>query len=145
VAYSYHTTLDRAGLALGAGGLLSGIVALGLVLAGGERAPVALLAAWLVGSLVAIFAIAAVGGPCWLALHLAGYRRAWHAALLGALLAMIVFVAGQTYGFGLFDAPVSDGGTLMFRWLSAVATSVLIALVAAGIAVAMWRIAYRPA
>lgn len=141
----YETTLDRAGLALAAGGLLGGGVVLLLVIAGGQRDPLSLLLAWLLGSLFTAIGITAVGAPLWAVLHLAGYRRAWHAALLGSVLAMIVFVAGQTYGFGLFDAPPSDARTALFRWMSAAATSALLALVAAGIAAAMWRIAYRPA
>jgi hypothetical protein len=31
----------------------------------------------------------------------------------------------------------------MFRWLSAAATSLILAILAAGIGVVMWRIAYR--
>lgn len=141
----YETTLDRAGLALAAGGLLGGIVVLLLVISGGQRDPLSLLAAWLLGSLFTALGITAVGAPLWFACHLAGWRRIWHAALLGAGLALVLFVAGQTYGFGLLDAPPSDARTALFRWLSATATSALIALVAAGIAAAMWRIAYRPA
>lgn len=141
----YETTLDRAGLALAAGGLLGGFVVLSLFLAGGEREALPLLGAWLLGTLFTALGITAVGAPLWLALHLAGWRRVWHAAALGAGLALILFVAGQTHGLGLVDAPPSDGRTLLFRWASATATSALLALVAAGIAAAMWRVAYRPA
>lgn len=144
-ARSYETTLDRAGLALATGGVLGGLVVLLLVLAGGQRDPATLLAAWGLGALFVTLGIAAVAAPLWFALHLAGLRRARHAAALGALLAMILFVAGQTYGFGLFDAPPSDGRTALFRWLSAIATSALVAIAAAGIGAAMWRVAYRPA
>lgn len=141
---SYETTLDRAGLALAAGGTLGGLAVLLLVLAGGERAAAPLVAALLLGGMITTFAIATLGGPLWLALHIAGYRRAWHAASLGALLAMLVFVAGQTHGFSLFDT-AGEGRALTFRWLSALATSALVATAAAGIALAMWRVAYRPA
>ncbi len=141
---SYETTLDRAGLALAAGGLLGGVVVLLLVVAAGQRDALSLAAAWVLGTVFTTLGITAVGGPLWLVLHVAGFRRGCHAALLGAVLAMVIFLAGQTYGLGLFDAPPSDGRTLLFRWISAAATSGLIALVAAGIAVAMWRVAYRP-
>lgn len=143
--HRYETTLDRAGLALATGGALGGLVVAVLFAAGGQGGALGLVVAWLLGMLFMTLAIAALGGPPWLALHVAGYRRAWHAGLLGAVLAMLVFVAGQTYGFGLLAAPVSDAGTMTYRWLSALATSALVAGVAAGIAVAMWRVAYRPA
>ena len=46
------------------------------------------------------------------------------------------------------DRPTSSitahARTALFRWLSAILTSALIALAAAGIALAMWRVAYRP-
>ncbi len=141
----YETTLDRAGFALATGGALGGVLVLLLVLAGGQADAAALLAAWALGALFVTLGIAAVAAPLWLGFHVMGWRTPWHAAALGALLALAVFVAGQTYGFGLLDAPSADGRTTLFRWLSATATSALIALAAAGIALAMWRVAYRPA
>ncbi|WP_239019739.1 hypothetical protein [Sphingomonas suaedae] len=139
----YDTTLDRAGLALALGGALGGVVVLLLVVAAGQREPLSLFASWVLGTVFTTLGITAVGAPLWLILHLAGYRRAWHAAALGALVALVVFVAGQTYGFGLIDAPISDTRTWLFRWASALATSGLLAGVSAGIAYAMWRVAYR--
>jgi uncharacterized BrkB/YihY/UPF0761 family membrane protein len=117
----YETTLDRAGFALATGGALGGMLVLLLVLAGGQNDPASLFAAWALGALFVSLGIAAVAAPLWFVFHLLGWRRVWHAALLGAGLAMIVFVAGQTYGFGLFDAPPSDARTALFRWLSAAA------------------------
>lgn len=139
----YDTTLDRAGLALGTGSALAGVIVLILLLLGGQREPLNLLAGWLLGGIFSGLAITAVGGPVWLVMHVAGWRRAWHAALVGALIAMVIFVGAQTYGFGMFDMPEMDGRTLLFRWLSAAASSVLLAALAAGIAAIMWRIAYR--
>ena len=139
----YETTLDRAGLALGTGSALAGVIVLILLLLGGQREPLNLLGGWLLGGIFSGLAITAVGGPVWLVMHVAGWRRAWHAALVGALIAMVIFVGAQTYGFGMFDMPEMDGRTLLFRWLSAVASSVLLAALAAGIAAIMWRIAYR--
>lgn len=141
----YETTLDRAGFALATGGALGGVLVLLLVFAGGQANATALLAAWALGALFVTLGIAAVAAPLWLGFHVMGWRKPWHAAALGAGLAMIVFVAAQTHGFGLFDAAPSDGRAALFRWLSATATSALIALAAAGIALAMWRVAYRPA
>ena len=139
----YDTTIDRAGLALGAGSALAGCVVLGLVLLGGQRDPVALLAGWLIGTLFSGIAITAVGGPLWLVMHVAGLRRARHAALVAALTAMAIFVGAQTYGFGLFDPPSMDGRIWLFRWLSAVASSAVLGLISAAIGMLMWRIAYR--
>lgn len=139
----YDTTLDRAGLALGTGSALAGVIVLILLLLGGQREPLNLLGGWLLGGIFSGLAITAVGGPVWLVMHVAGWRRAWHAALVGALIAMVIFVGAQTYGFGMFDMPEMDGRTLLFRWLSAAASSVLLATLAAGIAAIMWRIAYR--
>jgi hypothetical protein len=141
----YETTLDRVGFALATGGALGGVLVLLLVLAGGQADATTLLAAWALGALFVSLGIAAVAAPLWLGFHVMGWRKPWHAAALGAVLAMIMFVAAQTHGFGLFDAPPSDGRAALFRWLSATATSALIALAAAGIALAMWRVAYRPA
>ena len=139
----YDTTIDRAGIALGAGSALAGGIVLVLVLLGGQRDPLALGTSWLIGTLFSGIAITAVGGPLWLVMHVAGLRRAHHAALVGALTAMVIFVGAQTYGFGMLDMPEMDSRTLLFRWLSAAASGVLLAGLAAGIAAVMWRIAYR--
>jgi hypothetical protein len=136
-------SIDRAGLALGAGSALAGGIVLGLLLLGGQRDPLGLFGGWLIGSVFSGLAITAVGGPIWLALHVAGLRRAWHAALVGATTAMLIFVGAQTYGFGLFAAPAIDGRTWLFRWLSALVSSAILALIAAAIGAVMWRIAYR--
>lgn len=140
----YYTTLDRAGLALGVGGILGGFVVLLLAAVDGDMSGAGLVTLWLIATLSMPFIIGAIAGPFWAALHFNGFRRSWHAAVLAGSLVMVVLVAGQTYGFGLAQAPVSDGGTMFYRWISALATSGLIAIVAAGIAVAMWRVAYRP-
>jgi hypothetical protein len=141
--YVYHTSVDRVGLAIAFGGALCGALAAGLLAVGGQTDPVAIVMAGLIGSLLATLAITAVAVPIWLFMHLAGRRRPSHAALVGALTAFVIFAAAQTHGFGLGDAPPSDMATLMFRWASAAATSLVLALVAALIALVMWRIAYR--
>ncbi|WP_404336704.1 hypothetical protein AB2M62_00015 [Sphingomonas sp. MMS12-HWE2-04] len=139
----YDTSLDRAGLALGVGSALAGALVCVLLAMGGARDPLGLAAGWLIGTIFSAIAIAAVAGPFWLAFHVAGLRRARHAALVGAGTALAIFVGAQTYGFGLFASPVLDSGTWAFRWLSALATSSLIAAIAAAISALMWRIAYR--
>lgn len=139
----YETTLDRAGLALGVGSALGGGVVLALLLLGGQREPFALATAWFIGSLFAGIGMTAVAGPLWLVMHVAGLRRARYAALVGAVAALAIFIGAQTYGFGMLDMPVIDGRTWMFRWASAIATSAILALLAALIGTIMWRIAYR--
>jgi hypothetical protein len=139
----YDSSIDRAGLALGAGSLLAGTLALGLLLLGGKSDPLLLASGWAIASLFAGLAITAVGGPVWLVMHVAGLRGPHHAALVGAITAMAVFIGAQTYGFGLFEMPPMDNSAWIYRWLSAIATSAVLALLAALIALAMWRIAYR--
>jgi hypothetical protein len=141
--HSYEATLDRVGLALGAGSALGGCIVLALTLLGGQRDPLALVMAWLLGTVFVGIGITAVAGPLWLVMHVAGLRRARHAALIGALTALAVFVGAQTWGFGLFEMPVMDNRTLLYRWASALLTSGVLALLAAAIGAAMWRIAYR--
>ncbi len=143
-----ETTLDRAGLAVATGGLIggaicAGLMALGANAGGAAPGPMALVAAFVLGSLVCALAITAVATPVWIFMHLSGRRRVGHAAMVGAATGFIVFVFGQTYGFGLFDAPPSDFQTLLFRWASAAATSLVLAAIAAVIGVVMWLIAYR--
>ena len=139
----YDTTIDRAGIALGVGSALAGIIVLGLLLLGDQRAPLNLLSGWLIGSLFSAIAITAVGGPIWLVMHVAGLRRAGYAALVGALTATAIFVGAQTYGFGLFEMPAMDGRTWLFRWLSALASSALLAANAAALGAIMGRHADR--
>lgn len=139
----YDTSIDRAGLALGVGSGFAGLIVLALLLLGGKRDPMSLVSGWLIGSLIAGVAITAVGGPLWLVMHVAGLRRARHAALVGMVTAMAIFVGAQTYGFGLFEMPPMDSRALLFRWFSAIATSGILALFAGATAVLMWRIAYR--
>lgn len=139
----YESSIDRAGLALGAGSGLVGALVVGLLLLGGKRDPLTLASGLAIGSLFAGLAITAVGGPLWLVMHVAGLRRPGHAALIGAITAMAIFVGAQTYGFGLFERPPMDNGAWLYRWLSAVALSAVLAVFAALIGLAMWRVAYR--
>ena len=141
IAAFYVTSIDRVGLALGAGGLVSGFVAMLLMAMGGQRDPVALGLGWLIGAVFAMFGIVAVAGPVWLALHFAGKRGPGAAALTGGAAAMLLLVAGQTWGLGAF-APPGDAGS-DYRWTSAIATGLLVAVAAAIIGWAMQRIAYR--
>lgn len=140
----YETTLDRTGFALATGALLGGLTVLVLVLLGGARDPLTLIGWFLIGSAFSAIAITAVAGPLWLVMHVAGLRRARHAAMIGAAAALAILVGAQTWGFGLLEMPPIDNNTLLYRWISAVLTSAVVAVVAALIGLAMWRVAYRP-
>ncbi|MFX7548825.1 hypothetical protein ABTJ50_21025, partial [Acinetobacter baumannii] len=87
--------------------------AVALVSAGGLPDPVTIVATLLVGWLLSAMAITAVAAPVWLVLHLAGRRGARHAALTGGVIGFVVFLAAQTHGFDLVDAPVSDAATTL--------------------------------
>jgi hypothetical protein len=142
LAIRYDTAPDRAGLALGVGSAMVGTLLWLLVLAGGQRDPLALAAGWMGASLFAALGMTALGGPLWLVMHVAGLRRGRHAALVGGLSAMAILLAAQTDGFGMFATP-STGDAASLRWPVAIATSLMAAGFAAGVAAIMWRIAYR--
>jgi len=142
-ARRYETSLDRAGLALGAGALVGGVFACILTGIGSGFAPLTLFVGFVIGMVITAMAAVGIGGPLWLILHVAGRRGPFAAALTGAVAGFALFLGGQTYGFGLFDAPLTDQRTMLFRWLSAIAVSLILALVSALIGWTMWRVAYR--
>ena len=139
----YETTLDRVGLAIGAGGLMGGAISVLMMLFGGALAVGTLAMALVIGSILTALAITALAAFPWMLLHASGRRGPISAALLGAVIGFIVFLGGQTWLYGLVAMPAMDARTLLFRWASSVATSLVMAAMASGIAVAMWRIAYR--
>ena len=139
----YDTTLDRAGLALGAGGLMGGTIASVLVALGGPPSLLGIVVGFVVGAVITAMTVIAVAGPLWLAAHAFGRRGPGSAALIGAIAGFALFLGGQTYGFGLFTMPPTDARALLFRWISAAATSLILAAVAAAIGLVMWRVAYR--
>lgn len=140
--WRFEATPDRAGLALGAGGVMGGLVWLVASLGGGGGW-LAASTAFVLGALFSAFAIAGVAGPLWLALHIAGWRGMHHAAILGAVLGFCVFLFVQTHGLGLDETAPADLATQLYRWASAAAVSALLAAIAAVIAVVMWAVAYR--
>ena len=139
----YRTTLDRSGLALAVGGVLGGLVATLLALRGGLLSPPGLALLFVGASVLTAAIITATAGPIWLICHLTKHRGPLTAALVGAVIGFALLLGGQTYGFGLYDMPVTDARTLTFRWLSGTATSLIAAIGAALIGVVMWRVAYR--
>ena len=139
----YQTSLDRAGHSLLAGATIAGVVIAALLFAGGQHSVFALVAGWLIGGVLALIAMLATGGPIWLIFHMRRFRGPFAAATAGALAGLIPFVAGQTYGFGLFAAPPSDGETMLYRWASALAVGLTTAALVMMIALVMWRVAYR--
>lgn len=139
----YESSLDRAGLSLALGAALGGAFATSLVALGGPPSWFALPVGFAIGAVITMMAAVALGGPLWIAAHALGRRGPGTAALIGAASGFALFLAGQTYGFGLFAMPPIDTRTLLFRWISAAATSVILSAVCAAIALAMWRVAYR--
>ncbi len=111
----YETTIDRVGLAI----------------------------ALLVGAILTALGITALAAFPWLLLHATGKRGPVSAALLGAAIGFLLFLGGQTWGFGLFTMPAMDIRTAFMRWVSGIATSLVMAAMAAAVAVVMWRVAYR--
>jgi hypothetical protein len=141
----YETSIDRLGTALGAGSLLGGVLIVLLLLSTGQHALAGLLAGFVVGAMFVAIALTAVAGPIWLVLHALGLRRGLHAALVTGLLALGLYAGAQGYGAGLFTiAPIDTRSWLLGLALKTV-QSLVVALLAAGIGLAMWRIAYRPA
>ena len=139
----YETSLDRAGLALGAGGLVGGAFAAVLVAVGGSATAFSVAVGFVIGTVITAMAVVAVAGPLWIVAHALGRRGPITAMLVGTIAGFALFLGGQTYMFGLYTMPATDTQTLMFRWISAVATSLILAAVSALIGLVMWRVAYR--
>ena len=107
-SHQYETSIDRVGLAIGAGGLMGGAIGVLLMLFAGTYDIGALLTAMLVGSLMTALSITALAAIPWALLHASGRRGPIAAAALGAAIGFVLFLGGQTYGFGAFAAPAID-------------------------------------
>jgi len=139
--HRYETTIDRVGLAIAAGGLMGGLIAAAMMAFAGSSVG-SLALAVLVGTIMTALGITALAALPWALLHATGRRGPTTAALLGGAIGFVVFLGGQTWGYG-FGMPPMDMTTLVYRWASGIATSLVTAAMAAGIAVVMWRVAYR--
>ncbi|HEX4696029.1 hypothetical protein [Sphingomonas sp.] len=139
----YETSIDRVGLAIGAGGLMGGAIAVLLMVFSGPVGVGALVAGLAIGSLMTALAITALAAIPWALLHASGRRGPVAAAILGAAIGFVLFLGGQTYGYGMFTAPAMDSRTWLYRWASGVLTSLVMAAMSAGVAAVMWRVAYR--
>lgn len=143
-ARGYETSIGRLGKALGIGSLLGGLLVLMLLIAAGQRTAGALLAGLMIGTLFVAIALTAVGGPIWLILHALGLRHGRYAALVTGLLGLGLYAGAQGYGASLFTiAPIDTRGWLLGLALRA-GQAAAVAAIAAGIGLAMWRVAYRP-
>jgi hypothetical protein len=127
----YRTSIDRVGLALACGAGLAGLAASILVAVGGDGSGRAALVALLIGAIFAALAITAIAGPVWLLLHLSGRRGPAAAAWSGASIGFLLMLAADFGRDGDEPWPHMLGGAL------------LAAALAGGLALAMWRIAYR--
>ena len=132
----YRISIDRAGLALAAGGVACGAIAAALLVLGGRRGLDSLASAFVLGAIFSTLALAAIGGPVWLLLHVAGRRGPVAAALAGALIGFLLFLFSQIDLLGRGAAPLD-------AWLREIGSSFVLAALAAAIALGMWRIAYR--
>lgn len=139
----YAVSIDRAGYAIAAGGMSTGLLIAGLVALGGQHGVAALCIAWLVGSIFAMLGLTAVAAPIWLAVHALGARGPVSAASTGVSIALFVSLGMQTYGSGILRSFPAGHDNLAYGWISAIATSAFAAIIAAGIGILMWRIAYR--
>lgn len=127
----YRTSVDRVGLALACGAALAGAAAALLVVLGGEGSARAALLALLIGAIFAALAITAIAGPIWLVLHLSGQRGPAAATASGAVIGFLLMLAADLSGDTQEPWPHMLGGAL------------LAAALAGGIALVMWRVAYR--
>ncbi|NLS27513.1 hypothetical protein S2M10_25090 [Sphingomonas sp. S2M10] len=142
-ARGYETSIGRLGKALAIGSVLGGLLVLLLLIGAGQRSVAVLFAGLGLGSLFVAIALVAVGGPVWLFLHALGLRRGRYAALVTGLLGLGLYAGVQGYGAGVPTiAPIDTRGWLVGLALKAGQTLV-VASIAAGIGLAMWRIAYR--
>ncbi len=91
----YEASLDRAGLALAAGGMVGGVFAGVLVTVGTGLAPFSILVGFVVGMIVTLAAAVAIGGPVWLVCHATGRRGPRMAVLVGALAGSPCSLAGR--------------------------------------------------
>ncbi|MCM8731772.1 hypothetical protein ACFO8O_12455 [Hephaestia sp. GCM10023244] len=137
----YQITLDRAGLALAAGGVLYGVLAMLLAARDGGPGALLLIEILAIATLLAMLAITATFGPLWLALHASGRRGPGYAAALGAIVALMLWIAAAhdllaSYAF-------ADQGSAAIGWLRAIGVALMFAATAAATALVMWRVAYR--
>lgn len=140
----YETSIDRLGRALAIGSGLGGLLILMLLVSAGQRGPLGLLAGLAIGTLFVAIALAAVGGPIWLVLHALGFRRGLHAGLVTGLLGLGLYAGAQGYGTALYTIAPIDTRSWLLGLAFKVAQGAIVALLAGGIGVAMWRVAYRP-
>lgn len=142
ILHRYHTSVDRLGAGIATGGLLCGVMAAVLWVLGGGSSVAGLIGTLAFGWLAGAMAITALGGPVWMALHISGRRGPGHALLLGAVIGFLVVLIAQTHGLGLGEEPPADRITMVLRWASAIATSLLCALAGGAVALVTWRAAY---
>ncbi|WP_294046281.1 hypothetical protein [Sphingomonas sp.] len=139
----YETSIERVGLAIGAGGAMGGAIATLLLAFAGGYSLGTMVSALVIGALLTALGVTALAAIPWALLHASGRRGPVAAAAVGAVIGFVLFLSGQTYGFGFSPAPAMDAGTWLYRWASGIATSLVMAAMAAGVAVVMWRVAYR--
>lgn len=138
---SYETSLDRTGLAIGFGSVVSGFVAVALASGGGGMSgPLGSVAAFLIGAIAAAFAITGVAGPLWLVCHATNRRGPGYAALVGFATGLALLLLGQ---FGSTTGVDVEPREIAYRRLSTIAIATMLGVAAAVTSLGMWRVAYR--
>jgi hypothetical protein len=135
----YVTSLDRAGAAVATGATIGAAVSAIAALGGGNVDPLSVAGIAAVSFAASSGLIVVIGVPAW---WLARRRGPLAAAATGALVGFILLLSAQTYGLGMW-MPTEDGRTLAVRWVSALVIAAIAAVVGAGVALAMWLVAYR--
>lgn len=136
----YRTSLDRAGHALGAGGLMGAAPVALLGAISGSFDVAGLVGLSLVGGVVSMIAIALIAGPLWMAIDARRRGGPRAALMLGGGLGLLLAVAAQTEGF---DIGLDSAAAAPFRWLSALFTALPFAGYSALVGWIMQRVAYR--
>lgn len=140
----YETTLGRAALALLAVAICGAGYLTILVLTDQiEFLPLVALAFLALASLL-------LAVPAWWLLHRLGQRSAIHAAIWGAILGPVSYLACRELNWRFLaahfmgPAPVSDSLVAGY-WPAMIESAVWFSIAGAIVGLVMWRIAYRPA
>lgn len=130
-------------MAIGFGGIVGGVAAVALASGGGMSGPLGGVAAFLIGAIVAAFAITGVAGPLWLVCHATNRRGPGYAALVGFATGLALLLLGQLGSLSGIDAAGVEPRDIAYRRLSAIAVATMIGVAAAATGLGMWRVAYR--
>lgn len=136
-SYDFATTIDRIGLAIGAGSAIGGGFAALLLALGGGGGPLMMAGTWALGTISTAVLLVVVGGPLWLIAHRTGRRGPGWAASAGAASGLVLSAGILLQGIG---SPGNGSG----GWLGICAIGTFLPALGAAIALTVWLVAYRP-